>query len=126
MQFLLYCLFGGMGAFTDFAIFHLALASELGYQAANGLGYLAGAIVSFTLNRHFTFAVRDRTGSRLVLFLGVASVGFASSALLLWLLVGVFDVNAYVSKLATLPMVVLLQFSLNRRLTFQVTEARQA
>lgn len=119
MQFFLYCLCGGMGVAADYAVFYGAVMAGVWYQYANGLGYLAGTLTSFTLNRIFTFGMRDRTLQRLALFLVVASIGFAASALLLWLLVDLANVDARIAKLITLPMVVVLQFSLNRRITFK-------
>jgi len=118
MQFFLYCLCGGMGVSTDYIVFYLSVMSGIWYQGANSLGYLAGTLVSFSLNRIFTFGMRDRVLQRLALFLAVASVGFAASALLLWWLVEVINLDARIAKLITLPMVVALQFFLNRRITF--------
>jgi len=118
MQFLLYCLCGGMGVSTDYALFYLTVTAGLPYQAANALGYLAGTLMSFSLNRVFTFGMRDQVLQRLSRFLGVAVVGYVASALMLWLLVQVVQLDSRVAKLLTLPVVVVLQFSLNRRITF--------
>jgi len=118
MQFFLYCLCGGMGVSTDYVVFYLAVTNGVWYQGANGLGYLAGTLMSFSLNRIFTFGMRDRILQRLAMFLAIAGVGFAASALLLWLLVQFIHLDARIAKLITLPMVVVLQFSLNRRITF--------
>lgn len=119
MQFLLYCICGGLGVGTDYTVFFLAFRAGVWYQYANIMGYAAGTLVSFALNRIFTFGMRDRVLQRLAMFLAVASVGFASSALLLWLLVDWGQMDARVAKLITLPMVVVLQFGLNRRITFK-------
>jgi len=119
VQFFLYCLCGGIGVATDYSIYFAALTFGLWYQVANILGYLCGTIVSFFLNRKITFAVHDRMGYRLAIFIGVAVIGFSASALMLWLLVDVMTVNAKIAKLLTLPVVVVVQFSLNRRITFR-------
>lgn len=119
MQFIIYCLCGGMGVSADYVVYYLSLTAGIWYQYANGLGYLAGTLVSFALNRIFTFAKRDRVLQRLAMFLSVAAAGFAASALLLWLLVDLAHIDARWAKLVTLPMVVVLQFSLNRRITFK-------
>lgn len=119
MQFLIYCLCGGLGVSADYLVYYLCLTAGVWYQYANGLGYLAGTLVSFSLNRIFTFSKRDRVLQRLALFLTVAAIGFAASAFLLWLLVDLTGIDARLAKLITLPMVVLLQFSLNRRITFK-------
>jgi putative flippase GtrA len=123
-QFLLYCLCGGMGVSTDYAVFWLSVTGGLWYQGANLLGYLAGTLMSFALNRVFTFGMRDRTMQRLAMFLGVAAVGFAASAAMLWALVQGFHLDPRLAKVLTLPMVVVLQFTLNRRLTFQAARGQ--
>lgn len=123
MQFLLYCLCGGIGVSTDYAVYYLSFSNGMWYQGANGLGYLAGTLISFTLNRIFTFGMRDRVLQRLMLFLAVAAVGFLASAALLWVLVGQADIDPRIAKLITLPMVVVLQFLLNRRITFNSASA---
>lgn len=118
MQFLLYCLCGGIGVTSDYLVYYAAITFGLWYQAANVLGYLTGTLVSFFLNRKITFAVLDQLVRRLAIFLGVAFVGFLASALLLWLLVDFMSIDAKIAKALTLPVVVVLQFSLNRRITF--------
>lgn len=118
MQFFLYCLCGGMGVTTDYATYYLSFSNGIGYQLANAMGYLAGTLVSFALNRIFTFGMRDRVWQRLALFLTVAAVGYGASAALLWALVQAGHVDPRIAKLITLPMVVVLQFALNRRITF--------
>jgi putative flippase GtrA len=119
-QFLLYCICGGTGVCTDYAVFLLLFqVAGLGHQAANAAGYLAGTMMSFVLNRAITFNMRDQTGKRLALFLTTAGIGFLASAALLALLVDVLHVDARLAKILTLPMVVVLQFTLNKRFTFQ-------
>lgn len=119
MQFFVYCMCGGLGVSTDYALYYLCLLGGVWYQYANGLGYLAGTLLSFSLNRIFTFAKRDRVLQRLGMFLTVAAIGFAASALILWLLVDLAGLDARWAKLITLPMVVVLQFGLNSRITFK-------
>jgi len=118
MQFLLYCLCGGIGVTTDYVIYYSALTFGLWYQAANVLGYASGTLVSFFLNRKITFGVHDKIARRLAIFLGVAAIGFSASALMLWLMVDVMTVDAKIAKLLTLPVVVAIQFSMNRQFTF--------
>lgn len=118
MQFLLYCVCGGIGVSTDYLTFYTLLKSGAWYQTANVSGYLAGTLVSFFLNRKITFGVRDRWMRRLAIFLGVAAIGFSASAAMLWVMVDLLSIDARLAKLATLPVVVMIQFLLNRRITF--------
>ncbi len=156
MQFLLYCLCGGIGVSTDYLIYYSALTFGLWYQAANILGYLSGTLISFFLNRKITFGVHDNMGRRLVTFLGVGVVGFLVSALMLWIMIDVMSISAEISKLVTLisklvavpnyilenlgsnkadakiaklltlPVVVIIQFSMNRRITFSENLQQQS
>jgi putative flippase GtrA len=120
-QLVLYCICGGLGVGTDYGVYLLLVSGGVGYQAANVAGYLAGTLLSFFLNRRITFGVRSRVMRRLVLFFGVAAVGFSASALMLWLLVDGAGMDARIAKLLTLPVVVAIQFTLNRRITFAET-----
>jgi putative flippase GtrA len=119
MQFLLYCFCGGIGVTTDYLVYYSALSFGLWYQAANVFGYFSGTLVSFFLNRRITFAVHNKLVRRLAIFLGVAAIGFSASALMLWVLVDAMVIDAKIAKLFTLPVVVLIQFLMNRRITFR-------
>ncbi|MBO9170452.1 GtrA family protein [Rhizobium sp. L245/93] len=118
MQFLLYCICGGIGVSTDYLVYYLSINWGLWYQSANVLGYLCGTVISFCLNRIITFNARDKIAQRFAIFLTVAAVGFTASAMILWFLVGHMNVDEKIAKLLTLPVVVVIQFMLNRRITF--------
>lgn len=123
-QFLLYCVFGGLGVLCDYSTYLVILGLGVGYQVANGIGYLTGTLVSFVLNRSITFRTPDRVILRLTLFIGVAALGFLTSSVLLWFLIDFIGLDARLAKLATLPVVVALQFTLNRFITFR-SDTRQ-
>ncbi|MDB5957139.1 GtrA family protein [Ramlibacter sp.] len=120
-QLLLYCICGGLGVGTDYATYYLLVTAGVGYQVANVAGYLAGTLLSFFLNRRITFGVKSKVLRRMAIFFGVAAVGFTASAAMLWVLVDHLRMDARIAKLLTLPFVVLIQFSLNRRITFNET-----
>lgn len=121
MQLLLYCICGGIGVTADYFVYYSALTFGVWYQTANIFGYLSGTLVSFFLNRKITFGIRDKLAYRLAMFLGVALIGFSVSAVMLWFLVDLMLVDARIAKLLTLPVVVIIQFSMNRRITFLKT-----
>ena len=118
MQFFLYFVCGVIGVSTDYLIYLSALTLGIWYQLANILGYVSGTLVSFFLNRKITFGVRDKVAYRLVMFFGVATVGFSVSAVMLWLMIDHMAIDAKLAKLLTLPVVVIIQFTMNRRLSF--------
>ena len=119
-QFLLYCLIGASGVALDFGTYSLLIRSGLlDYQAANAISYASGTLLSFILNAWFNFRVTDRIALRLASFFGVAFLGWLVSAALLNVLVGHYGFDRYLSKFATLVIVVLLQYNLNRLLSFR-------
>ena len=119
MQLVLYCICGGIGVTTDYAVYYSALTFGLWYQSANVLGYISGTIGSFFLNRKITFGVHDRLASRRVMFLGAAAVCFMVSALVLCLMVDILTIDSKIAKLLTLPVVVAIQYFINNKLTFR-------
>ena len=119
-QFILYCLIGVSGVTLDFGTYSLLIRTRLlDYQAANAIGYASGTLLSFVLNARFNFRVTDRIAMRLASFFGVAFLGWLVSAALLSLLVGHCGFDKYLSKFATLVVVVLLQYNLNRLFSFR-------
>jgi putative flippase GtrA len=122
-QFLLYCVIGASGVTLDFLVFCILLKvlGKQHYQIANAVGYASGTLLSFILNARFNFRVTDKIALRLASFLGVAFLGWLASAGTLQLLIGHFGFDKYLSKIATLAVVVLLQYNLNRLLSFRKT-----
>lgn len=117
-QFLLYCFCGGCGVFADYAMYYLLLKNDFNYNFANMLSYFLGTVVSFWLNRRITFVVHDNIARRFAYFLGVAGFGFIVSAFFLWLFVQFVFVEPIYAKVIVIPIVVFLQFSLNRTFSF--------
>jgi putative flippase GtrA len=96
------------------------LAGALSAQkAANAIGYASGTLLSFILNAKFNFRVTDRIALRLLSFFCVAALGYLASRGLLGWLIGDCGFGKYLSKAATLVVVVLLQYNLNRLISFR-------
>jgi putative flippase GtrA len=121
-QFLLYCLIGASGASLDFGTYSLLVNTRwLDYQGANAAGYACGTLLSFTLNARYNFRLTDHLHWRLASFFGVAFLGWLVSAGLLHVLIGGYGANKYAAKLASLVVIVLLQYNLNRLISFRKT-----
>lgn len=114
-----YAFLGGMGVLLDIGVYTLLIYFNINYQISNASGYLSGTILSFFLNRHFTFKVKDKILKRLLTFFGVAFIGYIASALLLYILVSVFLTNYFIAKIITLFFVLIIQFTLNKKITFK-------
>ncbi len=116
----LYCLIGSTGATLDFLVYSaLVRWGGVHPQLANVAGYASGTALSFTLNALFNFKTRDWLPLRLLSFFGVAFLGWASSAGVIFLTIDVMRWNKYVAKLPTMVVAVLLQYNLNRLISFR-------
>ena len=119
-QFVVYCVIGVSGVTLDFLVYSLLVKeTRLHYEIANAVGYAAGTILSFFLNAHFNFKTRDVMPLRFLSFCSVAFLGWALSAGILLVTVGHLDWNKYLAKLVAIAVIVLLQYNLNRLISFK-------
>ena len=119
-ELILYCVIGCTGAGLDFLIYvFLANCAGVHYQVANLIGVNAGIINNFILNRHFNFKTQDRVLLRLGCFYAVGMLGCALSAGCLWLFIERLGLGAAVAKLGTIALVTVVQFCLNKFITFR-------
>lgn len=118
-KFIVYCICGGIGALSDLTTYYFLMMFDNNYQLSNSLSYATGTLVSFSLNTKHTFKVKGQLLTRLLVFFAVAALGYLTSVMLLNILVSVFSLDPIGSKIITLPLVVLLQYTLNRKITFR-------
>ena len=117
---MVYCVIGGTGVTLDFLIYStLIWGLDLAYQFANAVGYASGTVLSFFLNAWFNFRTTDRVVLRFFSFCTAALLGYGASACTLYLLVTVAGLDKYLSKLATIVVVVLVQYNFNRLISFR-------
>jgi|SaaInlStandDraft_4_1057021.scaffolds.fasta_scaffold127760_2 putative flippase GtrA len=117
IDFIKYIFFGGFGVLSDLILYSFLIMQSINYQEANAWGYFLGTMISFILNRKYTFKIKDKVMRRFIKFWLVAMTGYLTSVLLLFLLVPMFD--SIISKLVTLTAVVFIQFTLNKKFTFK-------
>ena len=117
---ILYCLIGCTGATLDFVVYAL-LISCVGfhYQVANFLSVSFGIVNNFFLNFYFNFKVKSSLLLRLCSFYIIGMLGWGISAGCLWLLIDKVGLNSLLAKLATIGIVTVVQFCLNKCITFK-------
>lgn len=120
-ELLLYGIIGGFSALLDFVVYSVLLNffSTEYLLVANVVGVLCGIITSFTLNRKYNFKVKDKTGRRFLTFLTVGLTGLVISSSLIVILVDCMNTNAMTAKLLTIVVVSVIQFALNKFITFR-------
>lgn len=117
---ILYGLIGGFCAALDFGVYTLLCYFEImPYLWANVISIHVGIFTSFVLNRQINFKVKNKTALRFLSFYTVGLVGLGISELMLYLMVTVGGMNELVCKLISIVVVALIQFVLNKYITFK-------
>ena len=121
---ILYGIIGGFCATLDFGIYTLLCHfAVLPYLWANVISIHCGIICSFLLNRTFNFKVKDKTPQRFVSFYVVGLIGLGISELMLYLMVTIGNWNEVLCKLISVIVVALIQFVLNKYITFKTKQS---
>lgn len=117
-QFFLYSLIGAFSAGTDFAVYAI-LQRDIHYLFANSISVLVGITLSFLLNAGLNFKVTNQLRRRFIIFFAVGMIGLLVSTLLLALFIDRVHLHAIFAKTLTLGIVLILQYSLNKRFSFR-------
>lgn len=116
-QFTRFATVGVANTSLSFALYSALVAATVPYPFAGAIGFAAGAVNGYVLNRRWTFACRDsgRARTRYVL---VQAAGLAATSSLLWLIVSVGTLGRLGGYALTIPAVTLATFAANRGWTF--------
>ena len=119
-QLILYGIIGSFCAGLDFITFYI-LTIHIGvyYLIANLLSVSIGITSSFFLNRRFNFKIKDKIIRRFISFFIVGISGLILSSLLLVFFVESLLLTEIISKVFSMLFVVLMQFLLNKYVTFK-------
>lgn len=117
---ILYGVIGGFCAALDFGVYTgLCYWNIMPYLIANIISIHIGIFTSFVLNRSFNFKVKDKVKTRFLSFYTVGLVGLGISEGMLYLMVTKEGWNEIACKLVTIVVVALIQFLLNKYITFK-------
>jgi putative flippase GtrA len=119
-QLITYGIIGCFCAGLDFAVYSLLTQVwDIPYLYANALSVHCGIFTSFFLNRQFTFHVKNKTALRFISFYIIGMIGLFISSVLLVLLIEKMQLHEQVSKAITVIIVALIQFLLNKYISFK-------
>lgn len=114
-----YVVIGGTAFLIDIGLFALlAVVAGLPALLANTVSVCISVVFSYLVNAFANFRVRDRMLVRFMSFAVVSGIGFLISTAMLWPLVELLHLDPLLSKVITVPVVVAVQFLLNKRITF--------
>lgn len=118
-QLIAYALVGGSGVLLDMGAFLLLYnVAGMNEQVANVLSTSLGITNNFVLNALFTFDKRDRLPMRYLRFYAVGLTGIALTFVLLAGFSRGLGIDPNLVKAGSLPLVLALQFALNRKWSF--------
>ena len=119
-RFFAYLLIGGSAAAVDLLAF-VILFNVFGFSAvaSNVLSVSIATVESYTLNALYNFRTRDRILFRFSSFAIVSALGLTLGSSLIYVLHDVIGLDGNLSKIAVMPPVVLLQFLLNKHVSFR-------
>ncbi len=117
---ILYGIIGSLCAALDFCVYTaLCYFDIMPFLLANIISIHVGILTSFMLNRSINFKVKDKTTLRFLSFYAVGLTGLGISELMLYLMVTLGGMNELISKLFSIIVVALIQFLLNKFITFR-------
>jgi putative flippase GtrA len=117
---ILYGIIGGFCSALDFVIYTLLCHFDvLPYLWANVISVHIGIFTSFVLNRQLNFKIKDKIPQRFISFYLVGLTGLGISSLMLYLMVDYAHWDEIVCKLITIVIVALVQYFLNKYITFK-------
>lgn len=117
---ILYGIIGSCTATLDFLIFTgLTQWTPIHYIIANIISCSTGILCSFLLNRKYNFKVTDHTMRRMIVFFSVGIFGMFLSSVILHFCIDDMHWNELLSKLASIVIVVIIQFFLNKYISFR-------
>lgn len=119
-QFIIYSVIGICGVSVDFGIFFvLHNFFNFDAQAANLVSTPIAITNNFIWNVVFNFKTKDKLVQRYLSFFAVGMVGLVITATIIEIFVNRLQVNANIVKLGSIVIVVLVQYNLNRLITFK-------
>jgi putative flippase GtrA len=109
-----------VGASLDFIIFSaLTIRGGIYHLTANIISVSAGIVTNFFLNYFFNFKSQGNMLLRLLSFYAVGISGLFFSLLLLWLLIDYARFPVLPVKAATIFLVTVVQYTLNKTISFR-------
>lgn len=88
-------------------------------ELSNAIGYGCGLLVSYSLNRKFTFRSQQGISGEMVRFLGVFLIAFTANLIVLTMLIRYFGVHAALSQVVAGLIYIALSYLMNKSFVFK-------
>ena len=107
-----------------YSVFVFLSHSLMAPRSAMTVIYCAGILISFTLNRRFTFRFRGDNGSALLRYVCAYAIGYTINFVGLWLLVDQYGIAHEIAQGAIMLLLVVVLFLLLRYWVFPARASR--
>lgn len=124
-KFFIYTVIGMSGVLLDLLIFFVLFnLIHLEKNLANAISTSAGITNNFIWNVFLNFKVKDKLFLRFITFYCVGLTGIVITSVMFWIGVDNWHINANVVKFASIFVVLVWQFNLNKLLSFRSFQKR--
>jgi putative flippase GtrA len=106
-------------AFSLAIIYGLMAGPGFGVDASNAIGYAFGVVLSFILNKRWTFRHSGNAVASFFKWLAVLAVAYACNLAAVHVSANVLGIDPYLSQLAGIPVYVAIGFLGSRLLVFR-------
>lgn len=123
-QFFIYALIGASGALLDYLAFLVMMQFlPIHYLFINFISTTMGIANNFFLNARFNFKIRDNMLRRFVSFYAIGMLGLVVASGMLYGLIDLLAFPPALAKLLSIVVIVLLQYQLNKRISFKNSQS---
>ena len=123
LQFLRYCLVGGVATVVDWSVLYVLTAYCGIYHLVSSVAsFVAGLVANFVLSKALVFAASDARGTAATEFLGYAAIGAAGLAMteaILFLLTDCLSLHFMLSKAVATVVVLGWNYVARKRLLYR-------
>lgn len=114
-----FCIVGLFNAVINYSVFYIFLGLNVDYRVAGILGFLAGGVIGFFLNRKFTFSSAVSAQKGVILYFIVQIVSLFGHIITQWYVVEFLYFNQIYSQLAGIGTSTILNFTLLKWIVFR-------
>jgi putative flippase GtrA len=114
-----YLMVGAFNTGLCFLVMYAGSSVGLGYLIYTALGYLTTIVLSFFMNLHYTFKVKDRAGIRLMGFVTVSLVNLSIVELIEYTLIESFSFVRWIAILIGMGWYVSTGFLMNNYVVYR-------
>ncbi len=119
-QFFRYLVTGGLAAAAEYSLFYvLNILVGLSLILSNSAAYTSGFVISFILNRVWSFESKGHLGRQLLLYTILFGINLALSNILVTLFTNQLGIATMISKAIAMGIIVLWNFVIYKKIIYK-------